>query len=89
MCAMRLFTEAEEQIEANVQRNDDIGRKNVDEDEDEDDGSNNVVWFGHQRVERDNKKARISDGRQCSPIVMNVHKCLLILGSGRPSAGRS
>ena len=48
MCAMRLFTEAEEQIEANVERNDDIGRKNVDENENEDDGSNDVAT-GQQR----------------------------------------
>ena len=39
MCAMRLFTEAEEQIEANVQRNDDIDSDDVDKDEDDRDGS--------------------------------------------------
>ena len=49
MCAMRLFTQAEEQIEANVQRNDDIGSDDEDKDEDGSDGSINDVATGHLR----------------------------------------
>ena len=48
-CAMRLFTEAEEQIEEPVQRNDDVGCYAA-EDEDDRDGSNDVA-SGHSRTE--------------------------------------
>ena len=47
MCAMRLFTQAEEQIEANVQRNDDIDSDDVNKDEDDRDGSIKYVATGH------------------------------------------
>ena len=48
-CAMRLFTEAEEQIEEPVQRNDDVGCYAA-EDEDDRDGSNDLA-SGHSRTE--------------------------------------
>ena len=47
-CAMRLFTEAEEQIEEPVQRNDDVGCYAA-EDEDDRDGSNDLA-SGHSRT---------------------------------------
>ena len=46
---MRLFTEAEEQIEEPVQRNDDVGCYAA-EDEDDRDGSNDLA-SGHSRTE--------------------------------------
>ena len=51
-CAMRLFTEAEEQIEEPVQRNDDVGCYAAEDKKDEDDrdGSNDLA-SGHSRTE--------------------------------------
>ena len=72
MCAMRLFTQAEEQIEANVQRNDYIGS----DDEDKDENDSGCCDWSPKRLERrirERESPRIKLS-QCSPMVSNIHR---------------